>query len=204
MRLSKTMTVAEFENGYWYATQIKAFARAIGIPHSSILRKDELQVSIKRFLETGTVSLPTKRSLAKPGVKDVDRGLRLDLPVVHYTNDKETKAFLAREAEKIAPGVKRRSGARYRLNRWREEQLAGGRRITYRDLVHQYVKLNQADKPFAQIPIVCYVNFLSDFSKAEKHTTRADALAAWKQLKRMNAPKTYQAWKAATRKATGP
>jgi len=196
------MTLAEFENGYWYATEIKDFAQKIGIPHSNKLRKDELEKSIKLFLETGKVALPTKRSLVKSGVKDVELGLRLDLPIVHYTSNKETKDFLAREAQKIAPGLKRKSGTRYRLNRWREEQLTAGKRITYRDLVRQYVKLNQSKEPFARIPYDCYVNFLSDFSKAEKDATRADALAAWKQVKRLKVPKTYRAWRAVRRPQT--
>ena len=199
-KLSTAMTVAQFDNGYWYATDIKAFARKIGIPHSNTLRKDELEKAIRLFLKTGKVALPTKRRLVKSGVKDVELGLRLDLRIVHYTSNRETKDFLAREAQKIAPGLKRKSGTRYRLNRWREEQLTAGRRITYGDLVRQYVKLNQVQEPFAQIPIVCYINFLSDFSKGEKNATRADALAAWKQLKRLNVPKTYPAWKKATRR----
>jgi hypothetical protein len=120
-KLSKNMTVAEFDNGYWYATEIKCFAQAIGIPHSNKLRKDELEKSIKLFLETGKVVLPTKRSLAKSGTKDIEKGLSLDLPIVHYTSNRETKDFIVREAQKIAPGLKRKSGARYRLNRWREE-----------------------------------------------------------------------------------
>ena len=64
-KLSKNMTVAEFDNGYWYATEIKGFADEIGIPHSNKLRKDELQKSIKVFLRTGKIALPTKRSLTK-------------------------------------------------------------------------------------------------------------------------------------------
>lgn len=196
------MSVTDFNNGYWYATEIKDFARQIGIPHANTLRKDELEQSIKLFLRSGKVVLPTKRSLVKSGAKDVERGLRLDLPVIHYTSNRETKDFLVREAQKIAPGLKRKSGTRYRLNRWREEQLTAGKRITYGDLVRQYVKLNQTEEPFAQIPYDCYVNFLSDFTNAEKNATRADALAAWKQLKRMNAPNNYKAWKEATRRAS--
>ena len=196
-KLSPKMTVAEFDNGYWYATAIKHFAQKIGIPHSNRLRKDELEKAIRRFLETGQAALPTKRRLARSGMRDVDRGLRLDLPIVNYTSNRETKDFLAREAQRIAPGLKRKSGTRYRLNRWREEQLTAGKRITYGDLVRQYVKLNQVEGPFEQIPYDCYVNFLSDFSKAEKNATRADALAAWKQLKRMNVPKNYRAWRKA-------
>jgi len=197
-KLSKKMTVAEFDNGYWYATEIKDFAQAIGIPHPNKLRKDELEKSIKLFLETGKVVLPTKRSLAKSGIKDIEKGLSLDLPIVHYTSNRETKDFIVGEAQKIAPGLKRKSGARYRLNRWREEQLTKGKKITYGDLVKQYVKLNQGERPFEQIPIGRYINFLSDFLRAEKNATRADAIAAWKRLKRMDAPKNYQAWQKAS------
>jgi hypothetical protein len=195
--LSKTMTVAEFDNGYWYATEVKDFARSIGIPHCNRLRKDELENSIKVYLETGKVELPTRRSLTKSGIKDIERGLSLDLPIVHYTSNKETKNFIVREAQKIVPGLKRKSGARYRLNRWREEQLTKGKKITYKDLVKQYVKLNGREEPFEQVRIASgrYINFLSDFLSAEKDATRADALAAWKELKRMDVPKDYRAWK---------
>ena len=82
-------------------------------------------------LTTGTVSLPTERSLKKSGMKDVEKGLSLNLPVVNYTSNKETKDFIVREALKIDPHLKRKSGARYRLNRWREEQLIRGARINY-------------------------------------------------------------------------
>jgi hypothetical protein len=198
-KLSKTMTVAEFNNGYWYATEIKDFAGEIGIPHSNKLRKDELEKSINLFLQTGKIALPTKRKLSKSGLKDLDRGLTLRLPVINYTSNRETKDFIMREAEKIAPGLKKKSGARYRLNRWREEQLTKGNEITYEDLVKEYVRLNQIEEPFKQIPVVCYINFLSDFLKAEKDAARADALAAWKQLKGMNIPKTYRDWKKATK-----
>ena len=193
--------MAEFDNGYWYATEIKDFAVEIGIPHSNKLRKDELEKSIKLFLRTGKIALPTKRNLTRSGMKDLDRGLNLSLPVINYTSNRETKEFIVREAQKIAPGLKRKSGAHYRLNRWREEQLTNGNKITYGDLVQQYVRLNQVEEPFKQIPIVCYINFLSDFLNSEKDATRADAVAAWKQLKRMNVPKTYRDWKKAIKEA---
>jgi len=198
-KLTRTMTVAEFDNGYWYATEIKEFAGDIGIPHANKLRKDELEKAIKLFLETGKIALPTKRNLIKFGTRDLDKGLSLHLPIANYTSNRETKDFIMREAQKIAPGLKRKSGARYRLNRWREEQLTKGNPITYGDLVAEYVRLNQSEEPFKQIPVVCYINFLSDFLKSEKEATRADAIAAWKQLKRMNVPKTYRDWKKAIR-----
>ena len=187
------MTLAQFDNGYWYATALKEFAETIGIPSATRLRKDELEKTIKLFLETGKIKSPT-RSLSTSGPKDVERGLSLDLPVVVYTNDKETKAFLEREAQRLAPGLKRRSGVRYRLNRWREEQLTKGVKLTYRDLVIEYVRLNQTKGPFAHIPHGRYINFMSDFLAAEKGATKEQAIKAWRKLKTLDVPKDYLSW----------
>jgi hypothetical protein len=193
-KLSKSMTLDEFDRGYWYSTELQAFAEAIGIPSAKKLRKDELEVAIKTFLSTGKVKNPTKRSLERSGIRDVDRGLRTNLAIVNYTSNRETKAFVEREAERLAPGLKRRSGVRYRLNRWREEQLTKGRRITYGDLVRQYVKLTQSDEPFKRIPHGRYINFISDFMAGEKGATRSDAVRAWEELKELDAPKDYASW----------
>jgi hypothetical protein len=194
-KLSPAMTLAEFENGYWYAIELKDFARTLGIPSAAKLRKDELEKAITHFLATGKIKAPTKRSLVKTGEADVEKGLSLNLAVVNYTSNKTTKDFLVREALKIATGLKRKSGARYRLNRWREEQLTAGKKITYRDLVKKYVELNSGDKRFAQIPNGRYINFLSDYLAAEKGATKEDAIGAWKKLKDLNIPKNYKSWK---------
>jgi len=188
------MTLSQFENGYWYAEELKAFAETIGIPAARKLRKDELEKAITLFLTTGQVQLPTARDLSKSGRRDVELGLRLDLPVVHYTSNQRTKEFIEQAAQKIAPGLKRKSGARYRLNRWREEQLTKGVKITYRDLVDQYIRLNQTTERFARVPHGRYINFVADFLAAEPNATRAEAIRAWEELKRLNAPKNYEAW----------
>ena len=187
------MTLAQFDNGYWYATELKEFAETINIPSANKLRKDELERAIKLFLETGKVKSPTKRRLLISGTRDAERGLRLNLPVEVYTNDKETKEFLEKEAQKLAPGLKRKSGLRYRLNRWREDQIVRGVKLTYGALVKEYVRLNQANE-FAQIPHGRYINFMSDFLSAEKDATREEALRAWEKLKALDVPKTYQSW----------
>jgi len=189
------MTEDEFDNGYWYSTDVKKFAVSLGIPSTSALRKDELEAAIKTFLRTGKVTLPTRRSLSpSKAPRDSAKALRLDTPVVHYTNDKATKDFLVRQAGKLAPDVAEKSGARYRLNRWREDQLAKGKAITYGDLVQQFVALSRTEGRFAQAPSGRYINFLSDYLRHE-NATRADAIRAWKQLKKLDIPKTYRAWK---------
>src|SRR6266536_5817164 len=108
-KLSKSMTVRQFDNGYWYALEIKTFADEIGIPTASKLRKDELEELIKHFLRTGHIRNPTRKTLSRSGVRDVERGLSLKLPVVNYTNDAETKDCIVQEALKIAAKLKRKS-----------------------------------------------------------------------------------------------
>jgi SAP domain-containing new25 len=194
-KLSTSMTLTQFDNGYWYISELKAFAKTVGIPSANKLRKDQLENCIKLFLKTGKIDSPKKQSVPTTRTKDVDLGLHLDLPITNYTSNRETKAFLENEAQKIAPGLKKKSGARYRLNRWREEQLARGISITYRDLLLEYVRLNQTDGAFDQIPQVRYINFLSDFLKAEKGATRKQAIKAWETVKTLDAPNTYRSWK---------
>ena len=66
-RLRRTMTETEFENGYWYATELRAFATTIGIPSASKLRKDELEKAITHFIRTGQSRNLVKRGLVKSG-----------------------------------------------------------------------------------------------------------------------------------------
>jgi hypothetical protein len=193
-KLSASMTVTQFDHGYWYATELKHFAKALGIPSASKLRKDELERAIKAFLRSGAITTPTKRRLSAPKERDVERERHLDLRVLAYTNDAATKAFLEREARKLVPGLKRRSGARYRLNRWREAQLLKGSKLTYRDLVREYVRLNQSTERFAQVPHGRYINFMSDFLAARNGATKEQAIKAWAMLKTLDVPKTYSAW----------
>jgi hypothetical protein len=187
------MTLRAFDNGYWYATELRAFAVKIKIPQASKLRKDQLEAAIKTLLFARGAKVAAISVTPKPGPRDVDRGLRVDLPVVHYTSNKETKSFIEREAAKIQPGFKRASGTRYLLNRWREEQIAAGRRITYRDLVIQAIALNEKKRPL-RVEHARYINFISDYMAGNQGASHDDAVRAWHEVKAMDAPKTYAAW----------
>jgi hypothetical protein len=193
-KLSSSVTEREFDNGYWYADDLKKFAEKIGVPSARLLRKDELEQAVKYFLQTGNAKSFARRTLTKFGPRDVDLGLRLDLPIVHYTSNRETKDFLVQEAAKLEPGFKRKSGTRYLLNRWREEQLRHGHTITYGDLVRQAIQLNKTKDGPLRVAHGRYINFISDFMKANKRAPRGEAIAAWNALKKLDTPKTYQAW----------
>ncbi len=194
-KLSPKMTVAEFDAGYWYCSELKGFAKEIGVPQSSKLRKDELEKAIRSFLKTGKVKLPTRRNLSRGNEKDSDAGLSPRKRVRNYTNNRETKDWIVEHAKRLNPDFKERSGSRYRLNRWREEQITEGNPITYGDLAKQYVILNEPDLAYEKIPTGRYINFLSEFLKKEKGATREEAIACWHELKRLDVPKTYSAWK---------
>ena len=200
--LSPTMTLRDFENGYWYLEQLKNFAERLGIPAAKKLRKDELEKAIVVFLRTGKAALPTKRSLRKTGVKDVERGLNLTLRIENYTSNRETKDFIVEQARLMAPKVREKSGVWYRLNRWREEQITSGKRPTYGGLVRRYIALNRMER-FEKLPYDCYVNFLAEFLAAEKPVTRAEAIAAWTELKGLDVPKNYVSWVEARAKRKG-
>lgn len=186
------MTLREFENGYWYVDELKDFGCRIGIPEAKKLRKDELERAIVTFLQTGKAKLP-KRALRKTGVKDLERGLSLNLRIAHYTSNRQTKDFIVDQAKRLAPGVRAKSGVWYRLNRWREEQITKGNEPTYGDLVQQYIALNNVER-FEKVPHGRYINFVAEFLAADKGATRAEAIAAWTELKTMDVPKNYGSW----------
>ncbi|OFY11091.1 MAG: hypothetical protein A2W93_13325 [Bacteroidetes bacterium GWF2_43_63] len=188
------MTENEFDNGYWYADEIKAFAKQLGIANSSKLRKDELEQLIKVFIRTGKVERSNRKNIVKTGKKDLDIGLSTCLPIINYTSNEQTKNFITTESQKIAPKLTIKSGAWYRLNRWRDERITNGVKITYGDLVNQFVKLNQTDK-FEKVVVGRYINFLSDFLANEKGATRQQAVNEWEKLKTLNIEKDYKSWK---------
>ena len=191
--LSATMTLREFENGYWYRPQLKDFAERIGIPAAAKLRKDELEKAVVVFLRTGNAALPSKRSLRRTGLKDIERGLHLKLRIENYTSNRETKDFIIEQGRRIAPDVRKKPGVWYRLNRWREEQITKGARPTYGDLVRHYIALNRMQR-FERIAIRCYNNFVAEFLAADKKATRAEIVAAWIELKELDVPKDYTSW----------
>lgn len=199
VKLTKNITEKEFDNGYWYADEIKAFAKQLGIPNSSKLRKDELEKLIKQFIKTGQVNKSDRKNIVKTGTKDLDIGLTSSLPILNYTSNKKTKNFITTETYKLKPELKIKSGVWYRLNRWRDEQVTQNKTITYGDLVKQFINLNEVDS-FEKVEAGRYINFLSDFLANEKDATREQAIKEWKKLKTLDTEKNYKSWKKQNKK----
>jgi hypothetical protein len=49
-KLSAAMTLRAFDNGYWYAAELRTFAVKMRVPLASKLRKDQLEAAIKDLL----------------------------------------------------------------------------------------------------------------------------------------------------------
>jgi hypothetical protein len=193
-RLSRKMTEEQFDNGYWYADELKSFARDLGMTRTSTMRKDQLEKAIKAWLRSGVIQGPNN-ALPRSGIRDFEVGLRLDLPIINYTSNKVTKDFIIDEARRIDPGFTHKSGTRYLLNRWREEQITEGRALTYGDLVQQALTLNQTKSGPLRLEHGRYINFISDFMAANPGAKHADAVRAWAEVKRVDGRKTYETWK---------
>lgn len=194
-KLSRSMTEAQFDNGYWYATELKAFALSLGVPSGGKLRKDQLEREIRRFFRSGSVSAARPRVPSPAGPADHELGLRMDLPIVRYVNNKQTKTFIIEQCHRQDPDFRLQSGTRYLLNRWREEQMAAGKQITYGDLVRQFIHLNATKAGPLRTEHGRYNNFFSDYRAAHKGAPHSEAVGAWNQLKTLDIPKTYQAWR---------
>lgn len=189
--LHEIKTVADFESGYWYALELKQFASDIGVPNSSKLRKDQLEEIIKTYIQSGSVAVSIKRTIKR---REKNDNLALKKHIQNYVSNKETKSFIMAEALKLCPNLPKKSGVWYWTNRWREEQLEKKRKITYLDLVQHFVELSTREDRLPQIPSARFNNFITDFLAANEGS-REEAKAVWEQLKSLDIPKTYEAWK---------
>ena len=185
------MTIKEFENKYWYMSELKALAKSLEIPFDSRTRKDQLEDMIIQFLEIGTVN---KKNSFRIKNRNIDI-LNNHSYVKNFRNKKETWEFINSEMDKRVPGLKPKSGAKYWLNRWIENKLSNGEKITYNDVVCEYIRLNKTEEKLPQIPSCKFNNFISDYLANEKNATRNDALEAWTMLKDMKVKKDYITWK---------
>ena len=79
-----------------------------------------------------------------------------------------------------------------------ENKLSDGEKITYNDVICEYIRLNKTEEKLPKIPFCKFNNFISDYLANEKNATREDALDAWNKLKAMKVKKDYITWKKST------
>ncbi len=184
------MSVEAFDSGYYYAAELKDFAREIGIKVGNF-RKVELEELIREYLVTGRA--PTRKpTMPRRSGKGRDP-LLADAPVVDYVGDKKTKSFLLALVQAVAPGLKDKSGQWYWLNDWRRKQQEAGVGFTYLDLADHLRGLMQTEGRLPQIPSARMNNFISDLraDPANANLSRDEIMAQWRWLKNQPGPKTY-------------
>ena len=192
-KLNKNITIEEFENGYWYASELKEFIKEIGIKNYNKLRKDEIEKIIVEYIIKYR-KIPIIENNPKNRIIAIDV-LELNSFVVNYKNNKETKNFLLNESLKQNPNFKIKSGSSYWLNRWRENEIKNGIKIKYKDLIKEFIRLNSSEDKLPQIPSTKMNNFIMDYLQYEKDKKRKDAMDEWEKLKTLNIPKDYKSWK---------
>lgn len=184
------MSVADFDDGYFYATELRRFARRLGITVGN-LRKHEVEGLIREFLATGRVPahkpVPSRRSRA---VRDE---LVAQTVVVNYVDDRATKDFLRECVHVASPNLKDKSGQWYWLNDWRRAQQQMGARFTYADLAERLRDLMRTDGRLPQIPSARLNNFITDYraDAVNSKVARDQVIEAWEWLKRQPGPNTY-------------
>lgn len=184
------MTVAELDDGYYYAADLKQFARELGIPVGN-RRKVELEELIREYLSTSRV--PSRMPvLPRKAGQPRDR-LARDVVVTNYVGDKTTKSFLLECVDADAPGLRDKSGQWYWLNDWRRAKQEAGARFTYGDLADRLRELRQTKGRLPQIPSARMNNFKTDFRADPRNaeTPGDDVLDAWMWLKQQPGPNTY-------------
>ena len=188
-RLHPTMSAADFDAGYYYAAELKFFARELGLTVGNF-RKIELEDLIREFLTTGV--LPKRRPVMPRKAGAERDNLTADTRVVNYVGDKKTKAFLLELVHASAPGLGDKSGQWYWLNDWRRKKQEQQARFTYQDIADHLRGLRQTKGRLPQIPSARRNNSITDFNadRANSGTGRDAATEAWMSLTAQPGPNT--------------
>ena len=188
--LHQGMSVEEFDNGYFYASELRAFARDLGITVGNF-RKFELEELIREFLQTGKV--PDRKPVLPRKAGEARDVLKADTTVTNYVGDKKTKAFLLELVYAEAPGLSKKSGQWYWLNDWRRKRQEAQDCFTYRDLAGHLRTLMQTKGRLPRCPSARMNNFITDFvaDPINAGIPREEVLKAWNWLKEQPGPKTY-------------
>ncbi len=194
-KLYSTMSVEEFAKGYFYADELKAFAKTLGIDVGT-LRKNEVEAHIKARL-SGDKDTPLPKSVSNRKTGGRRDRLSPDACVVNYVGDRATKAFLKEEISKRDPQLRDKSGQWYWLNDWRKKQIASNRKITYRQLIDRLYELMTSEERLPRIPSTRFNNFITDFLADPDNdgATRQKAMEEWEKLKKMPIEKNYRQYK---------
>lgn len=164
---TKDIQPEQFKAHYWEKKELLAACRMLGLPTAG--SKEELTDRIHLFLKTGEVKAPAPRS-----VEASDHPIEWDTPVRNYRSDAATRAFFEKHIK------------RFRFNLYlREHAKQSPQGITYGDLVEGW-KRYEEERKTGQVAIgkqFQYNQFMRDYFKAHPHSSRTEAIQAWKKFR---------------------
>lgn len=177
-----------FKDFYWLKKELTDFCTKNGLSTTGM--KPEIANRIYVFLKTGKKVKP-EHAKSSDGL-DSDKAITLQTPVINYKNDPATREFFIKHI-----GSHFKFSAR--VNIFRNEQLAAGKKITYGDLIKAWLKEHEQRKDKSiKLPIMqsCeYNQFTRDFYAAEPNAKRKTVIAAWKKIRSVAGKHTYANWK---------
>lgn len=192
--LRADMTIEEFDASYFYANELKGFARTLDIVVGNS-RKFEVEAMIREFLTTG--QKPWGRGVAPSADRGARDLLAINARVINYVGDRRTKEFLLSIVADMLPTLKPKSGQWYWLNDWRRLRQSERASFTYGDLADHLRSLMAQPSRLPQIPSARMNNFISDYlaDASNVGVSRTEIMDAWNELKLRPGPKTYHAFR---------
>jgi len=183
--LTKSLDSVTFKSFYWEKKELLKFCVENKIPSHGT--KLELNERIEHFLNTGTIK-PARKQIKRINSWDSAHVITLDTPVINYKNDAITKEFFVAQL-----------GDKFRFNEYLRQfakivNMDGS--LTYGDLVTGWLQSEANKKQVSQkSPIgkqFQFNQFQRDFYTAEKGKTRQQFLDAWKLVRSIAGPATYE------------
>ena len=183
--LTKSLDSVTFKSFYWEKKELLAFCVENKIPTKGT--KLELSDRVEYFLNTGSIQ-PVRDQIKGAWSRDSAHVITLDTPVINYKNDAATKGFFVAQL-----------GDKFRFNEYLRQfakiaNMDGS--LTYGDLVTGWLQSEANKKQVSQkSPIgkqFQFNQFQRDFYAAEKGKTRQQFLDAWKLVRSIAGPATYE------------
>lgn len=182
-KLTARLSLQVFKNYYWDKKELLAFCRNEGLSTSG--NKIDLINLVEYFLQTGKNMHSPKITRVKKW--DSDNIITKNTQVIHYKNDAKTRAFFEKEI-----------GKNFHFNSYLRQFGKKSNKdlnLTYADLIKGWKQVEQQklepsyksniEKQFE------FNQFQRDFSTKAKQKTRKELIAAWKLIRSIPGPNTY-------------
>ncbi len=171
----KKITLDNLHSHYWLKVELQNFCRQKSITSQGA--KTELVKCIEAFLKTGDKIQPKQQ---RSSVRDSDALITLTTRVINYKNDLITRNF-------FKSIIGKRFHFTAHVNAYREAKLAAGEKLTYGDLVKEWLAEEARRKTpnyQSMIPRSCeYNQFSRNFYAKNIDGKHSDMVKAWHKEK---------------------